>query len=172
MNNERYINLLLRLHACDPAIDHIRTTGLSLAEAWEASEQGDHMAWLLAHLLDRQRLALVLADVVEPTLAYDPPKENRPRKCVEALRKFARGEITQDELVAYGNSAWHAEEVVWSSSLATSSAAWTVSWDAAWAAARATKAAGNFSSAPIIRRHVGATEIVALAEAYAAKHNV
>lgn len=166
MNNERYIKLLEHLKACDPAVDHIRDTGLSLAEAWEQSHRGDHMAWLLAHLVDRRRLALVLADVVEPTLAYVPDNENRPRKCVEALRKFARGEIEREELRAAGNAAGVAS---WAAGAAVEDAASAASVAASWAASWA---AGGNTTAIIIRRHVSSDEIVALAEAYADKHGI
>ncbi len=87
---------------------------------------------------------LFAADCAEHTLHIFEevcPDDKRPAEAIEAARKFARGEITQDELAAARAAAWAA---AWDAAGAAAraaardaarAAAWAAAWDAAWDAA-------------------------------------
>ena len=62
------------------------------------------------------------AERVLPIFEKDSPKDDRPRKAIEAARAFARGEIDDAARTAAWDAAWDAAK--------------DAAWDAAWAAAR------------------------------------
>jgi hypothetical protein len=81
-----------------------------------------------------KRARLYAADVAEHVLNIferEQTDDDRPRKCIEAARLFANGEITKEELDAAGEAAG---EAAW----AAAWAAWAAAW-AAWAAGEAAR---------------------------------
>ena len=78
-------------------------------------------------------MAADFAEAVLPIFEKEHPDDDRPRKAIEAARKYANGEITAKERAA----AWDA----------ASDAAWAAASDAAWAAARAAERAAAWAAA-------------------------
>ena len=131
--------------------------GPALFEAEYRGEMLDHEDKIVvreARLLrrfdrwDERNARLFAADCAEhvlPIFEKKYPKDDRPRKAIEAAREFARGEIDADAAGAAGDAAWDA---AWAAARAAGDAAWDAAWaarDAAWAAARA--AAGDAGTA-------------------------
>jgi len=92
---------------------------------------------------------LFAADCAEHVLSiYEKkyPDDDRPRNAIEAVRKYANGKITREELDAVGDSAWAAAwaavgDSAWDAAgdavgTAARAAAWAAWGGAAWAAAR------------------------------------
>ena len=71
------------------------------------------------------------AEHVLPLFEAERPNDDRPRKAIEAARRFANGEATQEERAAAEAAAGAAARA------AAEAAAGTAAWDAARAAARA-----------------------------------
>lgn len=94
---------------------------------------------------DLHELACKFAESVLHIYEKKYPNDLRPRKAIEAKRKFIKGEISKDELDAARAAA---RDAAWAARAAARAAAWAAArdaaWDAAWAAARAAaaKAAG------------------------------
>jgi len=91
---------------------------------------------------DEQSARLFAADCAEqvlPLFEAAHPGDDRPRRCIEVARRFARGEASQQELDAAWDAAWAAAGVA--AQATAQYAAWAVAravaWDAAWAAAGA-----------------------------------
>lgn len=79
-------------------------------------------------------MAADFAEAVLPIFEKEYPDDSRPRKAIEAARKYARGEITDQERDAARDAA-RAAGVAWDA------------WDAAWVAARAAGAARDAARA-------------------------
>ena len=84
---------------------------------------------------------LFAADCAEHVLSiYEKkyPDDDRPRNAIEAVRKYANGKITREELDAVGDSAWAAAWAAVGDAVGTAAraAAWAAAGDSAWAAAR------------------------------------
>ena len=79
-------------------------------------------------------MAADFAEAVLPIFEKKHPNDDRPRKAIEAARKFANGEITNQERAAAGDAARAAARA------------------AAWAAARASARAAE---AKVIRKYLG-----------------
>lgn len=81
---------------------------------------------------DGERLARLMAcdfaERVLPVFEEQYPDDTRPRDAINAARRAAYGEATEDELAAAGDAAWAAAGAAW--------AAWATAW-AAWAAGAA-----------------------------------
>ena len=61
--------------------------------------------------LTEQEQRLIAADFAErvlPIFEAHYPDDDRPRKSIEAVRAYARGEITKEQLSAAGSVAWSA----------------------------------------------------------------
>ena len=87
--------------------------------------------------LTEQEQRLIAADFAErvlPLFEAQYPDDDRPRKAIDAVRAYARGEITKEQLDAAwdaaGDAAWAA---AWD---AAGDAAWAAAGDAAWDSAR------------------------------------
>jgi hypothetical protein len=87
-------------------------------------------------------MAADFAESVLPIFEKEYPKDDRPRKAVQAARDFSNGKITDQERAAAGAAAWGA----------AGDAAWGAARAAAWAAAWG--AAGD-AQAKIIRKYLG-----------------
>jgi hypothetical protein len=84
---------------------------------------------------------LFAADCAEHVLHFyedEYPDDDRPRKSIEAARKFARKEIDDAAWDAARAAAWDAARAAaWAAAWdAARDAAWDAAWAAAWAAAR------------------------------------
>ena len=108
--------------------------------------------------LTEQEQRLIAADFAErvlPLFEAQYPDDDRPRKSIEAVRAYARGEITEVQLSAAGSAAWYAAGAAARAAATTTAAAAAVAaanaaalgatWSAAASAARA--AAGAAGSA-------------------------
>ncbi len=81
------------------------------------------------------------AERVLPIFERQHPDDNRPRKCIEAARAYARGEIDAAARAAAWAAAWDA---AWAAAgAAARAAAWAAARDAAWYAAGYAAAAGG-----------------------------
>ena len=79
------------------------------------------------------------AELVLPIFEKQYPNDDRPRKAIQAVRDYANGLISAEELDAARDAAG-----------AAASAAWDAAWaagDAAWAAGDAAGAAGDAAAA-------------------------
>jgi hypothetical protein len=126
------------------------TSGIDAATARKAGATFDDIVWVAsvrAHTNSdiERRLRLWLADCaahVHHIYAADYPNDDRPRKAIEASRRFARGEIDDAARAAAWAAAWAAASVAraaaWAAAWAAArAAARAAAWAAAWAAARA-----------------------------------
>ena len=78
--------ILERLHACEDAREWIAAhPDLSPRELYAQCERGDWLVWLVAHVIDRRRLAGILCEIV-------PDSEPRPGACIDLLQRFADGD--------------------------------------------------------------------------------
>ena len=105
--------------------------------------------------LTEQEQWLIAADFAErvlPIFEAHYPDDDRPRKSIEAVRAYARGEITKEQLSAAGSAAWSAAgaaaRATTTAAAAATAAASAAAWDAAWsAAASAARAAAGAAGA-------------------------
>lgn len=81
----------------------------TLEAAWAGCARPNELLRWLAHTADRRQLALCVAEMAQPALqvASDPG----PAACIDALRRWARGEATTDELRASADGAEQAGRV-------------------------------------------------------------
>jgi hypothetical protein len=139
---------LSRHDACRKAREWVGD--MSAPKAWAKCEQADWMIWLVieATLLDDRSLRLFAADCAEHVLHFFEekcPKDDRPRKAIQAARDFANGTIGAAARDAAGDAAWAAARAAaWDAAgaaaraaawAAARAAAWGAAGDAAWAAA-------------------------------------
>ena len=91
--------------------------------------------WALRAVDDHKReIRLFAADCAESVLhIYENahPDDDRPRKAIEAARRYANGEISKEELEDASRAAWYARKTAW--------AAWYAAWTARKAAENAAR---------------------------------
>jgi hypothetical protein len=128
--------------------------------------------------LTEQEQRLIAADFAErvlPIFEVHYPDDDRPRKSIEAVRAYARGEITEEQLSAAGSAAWSAagaaaraaaaraaaaaDAAAYTAVAAANAAALGATWSAAASAARA--AAGAAGSAERAWQQQRINEVVA-----------
>jgi len=145
---------LIEMDACQDAIDWIKDR--TIQQAWNDCHCGDWMLWLLEQMkekegwLDEKEIMLLGCWCSRRALKYIPEGETRSLKAIEAKEKWARGEITKEEVVvicnvakAVINTAW----IVWGSTkLVANSAEWTAAWNVTCAFAKAATGAANVST--------------------------
>jgi len=94
---------------------------------------------------DRDRIARLFAcdcaERVLPIFEKEYPDDKRPRLAIEAARKFAIGQATQEELFAAWDAAWAARDAAWVAAWAARDAAGAAAWAARDAARDAAGAA-------------------------------
>ncbi len=143
-----HATLLDTLNACEEAVEWAETQP-DLQTAWKACRRGDWMLWLLAKTsVDKNdpRLRLMACDFAEAVLHLVPEGEDRPRKTIETARRFAAGEVSEEELdrgARDARAAWVAAK----NALADASAAWGSAWGSARAALVAWAASAAWGSA-------------------------
>ena len=86
----------------------------------------------------------------ESALKYVPGGEDRPRQAIETARRYARGEVTEDELEAASSAA---KDAAWAAARdAASFAAGAAAGAASWAAARDAAGAAAWAAAGAVAR--------------------
>ncbi len=84
------------------------------------------------------RLMADVAERVLPVFEKKYPDDKRPREAIQAVRDFADGKITEEELEVKKEAAWIAANDIsrksgWDDARHNArAAAWTVAWAAAW----------------------------------------
>ena len=94
---------LKKLNACPDAIEWAKTQK-SFKVAWENCERGDWMLWL-AQKLDVDDRKLTLAKALCAKQVEHLMKDKRSTDALEACFRYAKGEITREELDKFANDA-------------------------------------------------------------------
>jgi hypothetical protein len=145
-------------------------------QAYIECKRGDRMLWLAAKLFPRARVVLAACDCAEQGLRY-APGEDRLRVALDDGRRWARGELTMEQMraayqaafeVACGPSAadTRAARIAASYCAAACAAACEDdATDAAYAVVLAAPADSFAASADIVRRHFSFDEFLNAMEA-------
>jgi len=128
---------LINLDVCKEAIDWVEDR--TIQQAWKDCHRGDWMLWLLEQMegekgwLDEKEIMLLGCWCARRALKYVSEGETRPLKAIEAKEKWAKGEITREEMDAARSAA---NAAAWATtSIAERFAAWAAARSAARAAA-------------------------------------
>ena len=124
---------LKKLNACDDAIKWVRTQE-SPEDAWNNCERGDWMLWLARKLKIDDRL-LTLAKATCANQVQHLLTDQRSIDALDACFRYAKGEITREELNVYAASADAAAAAASASASAADYAATAAAYYAAYAAA-------------------------------------
>lgn len=149
------------------------------ADAWQNCRRGDWMLWLLGKVSGgpgsdaRRRLVLAACECARLSLHHAPDGEDRPRRAIEVVEAWARGEdgvTLRDVMVAceaavaagaYATNAVYAAHVAYAAN--TTAAAYAAyATAAANAAYAATEAIAQ--CADIVRRHYAYRDVVRVIE--------
>jgi hypothetical protein len=84
---------LLKLHPCSDGLAFANSCGFDFTKIWETCPRGDWLIWLLRQmdLLDKPtavRMAIACAEHVLEHVEKKYPLDKRPRKAIEAARKW------------------------------------------------------------------------------------
>ena len=103
MTNKKTLELLRSLEACPMAIDWIERDKLTLRQAWFKCKQADWLIWFANKykMTSHQELVLVACACAEKALKFVPKGENRPRKAIEAAKKWAKEPTEENRRIAY-----------------------------------------------------------------------
>lgn len=148
MNAQQFEKFLIDKDACEDA--QIFCKGKSLKEAWDTTDRGDWMLWLMENsenkVTDKQYrlIAVKCARRVQHRM-----KDQRSIDALDVAERYANGQATDDELKA----AWAA----WAAA-AWEAAAWAAAEAAEWAAVGVV-AAERKAQADIIREIVPVFEL-------------
>lgn len=157
-------SLLKRIGACEDAREWAKTQP-DLQTAWANCKRSDWMLWLLSKTtVDKNdpRFRIIACDFAEAVLYLVPEGENRPRKAIEVVRRFALGEATRKELAdaraaakdAASAASWDAASAAKDAAKAAAKgASWYAAWNAAWAAALADARAAAWNAASAASRN-------------------
>ena len=133
---------LIEMDACQDTIDWVEDR--TIQQAWTDCQRGDWMLSLLETMkkeegwLDEKEILLLGCWCARRALKYVPEGETRPLKAIEAKEKWAKGEITREEMDAAKAAARSAARSVANAAYAAANAtnATNAARVAAWAAAR------------------------------------
>jgi hypothetical protein len=170
MNAVEFRKLLVFQGACVEALAWSK--GKSLKTVWETCERGDWMLWLTAKMIGKvgwpshQQVVLAACDCAETALVYVPAGEERPKKCIEVVRKWTRGEATLTEVQQARNAA--AAAAAAADAAADAAAAYAAYAAAAYAAAAYADAAAAAADAAYADAYAAAAADAAYADAAAA----
>lgn len=147
MNAEQFDALLVSLHACSEASEWAR--GKDLKTVWETCERGDWLLWLCERMVGQkgwptqQAVALAACACAETALKYVSHGDVRPKRCIEVVRAWARGETSLDAVrtastdaddaagyAAHNNDAAHNDDAAYYAARAACYAAWYAVHDA------------------------------------------
>lgn len=127
MNNDKFINLLRAVEACDDAVEWCQIHGGTLAELWNDCERGDWMWWLLTKT--------------------DVPRKEQSVKFTRWCAKRVAYATYADAYAADAADAYADAYVAYAASAAADWAADAAARAAAWAAAAARAAAAAAANA-------------------------
>ena len=116
MKNKQLLSRLRKINACSEAVDWV--DGMDFKKAWETCERADWMLWYMCKTemgTKRERIHIV-CDCAATALKHVPKGEDRPRKAIEAARRYADNPTDENA--------------------AARAVAWAAAWDAAWDGAR------------------------------------
>ena len=136
MNAQQFEKFLIDKDACEDA--QIFCKGKSLKEAWDTTDRGDWMLWLMENsenkVTDKQYrlIAVKCARRVQHRM-----KDQRSIDALDVAERYANGQATDDELKAAWAAAWAAWEAAAWEAAAWAAAAWAAWEAAAWAAREA-----------------------------------
>ncbi len=139
-NMEKFVEKLVRMHACKPAIEWLEKEGFkTLDDAWQVCEDGSWMLWLEGNLSGkpgsekRKKLVLASCECGRLSLPYAGSSKDLIQNTYETAEKWAKGEggVTLDDVRA----------AAYASNAAASNAAAYDAANAAYAAAYAADAA-------------------------------
>ncbi len=114
-----------------------RWTAMDILDLPESEVSAEDKIWAVtkAEIIEEEKLHEFACRCAEEALKLVKDPDPRSVAAIEAKRKWLKGEITDEELVAARGAAWDA---AWAAaSAAASDAAWDAARAAAWAAARA-----------------------------------
>jgi len=134
---------LEKLSACKEAIEYVKTRK-SAVDAWMNCERGDWMLWL-AKRLDVDDRMLTLAKATCANQVRHLMKDQRSLDAIDACFRYARGELTREELNEYADAAYDAAYAAYDAYYT----AYDAAYDAAYAAAAAAAAAASAAAARI-----------------------
>jgi len=134
--------LLNRLGACNDAVNWVGER--DLATAWAECERADWMLWLCGRMIGKdgwpthQQIVLVVclcAETALPIFEKKYPKNDRPRKVIEAARAWANGTGTKAQARAAVAAAADAAYAAYAAAVAAAADAAYAAYAAAYAAA-------------------------------------
>jgi hypothetical protein len=137
------VRRLKAIGACEEAVVWAKNYK-TLRSAWKSCERGDWMLWLCANMQGkkgwptRQQIVLVCCDCAELSLKLFEDKyanDKRPRLAIEAVRKWANGEGTIEDVRSAATSAAYATSPAAAASAAAAYAAAATAATAAYASA-------------------------------------
>ena len=106
---------LRRLGACSDARAWAKDQ-VSFPAAWIACDRGDWLLWIAARVItdpaDRMLVVLAACDCAETALVHVPADEERPRRCIETVRAWTRGEATIEQVREGRDAAYAAAAAV------------------------------------------------------------
>ena len=152
---------LLEQNPCSDGLAFADSCGFDFAKIWQTCDREDWLIWLLrkAGLLDKPtsvRLAIECAEHVLEHFEKKYPNDKRPRKAIEAARKWledptasasASAAYAASAASASASAAYAAASAAASAAYAAASAAASASASAASASASAASAASSASAA-------------------------
>jgi len=107
----KFRNKIIKLKACPEAVEWVGDR--DFATAWRECKRADWMLWLAPRLegqhgITRKGIILAACACAETALQYVPEGEHRPRMAIEAARKCANDNTTdnRDAAGAAGVAAW------------------------------------------------------------------
>jgi len=166
---------LIERKACKEAIDWVEDR--TIEQAWNDCHHGDWMLWLLEEMKgekgwpDEKQNTLLGCWCARRALKYIQEEETRPLKAIETKEKWAKGEITREEMNAARAAASDAVKVaVYNVTRAKESSA---AWGAARAVARAAAMTAAYDAANDAARAAawGATRAAAMTAAMTAVYH-
>jgi len=150
MEHKDFVLRLRELKACPEAIDFVAQHRYSFKEAGETCERADWMLWYIFRAgmgTKRDRIHLV-CDCASTALKYVPKGEDRPRKAIEATRKYADNPTEENRVAAH--AAAYVAHVAYAAANAAAAAA-----AAAATAVYAAKKQAHIKMCNMIRKKVG-----------------
>jgi hypothetical protein len=151
------LKILRKLGACESGIDYYKNNqecesveiAIEKLLASEYTKKYNWTNWLISNMLSNDnkiRYAIFAAESVLDLFENGMPKDDRPRKAIEAAKNYLSIKNTAAEDAA-GAAARAAARAAWAAEDAAGDAARAAAWAAAWAAWAAEDAAGDAARA-------------------------
>ena len=102
MDNRSLLALLKGIKACPEAIVWIEKEKLTLEQAWNKCDRADWLIWFAdrTKMATHQEVVLTACAWAETTLKYVPKGKDRPRKAIEAARRWALDPTEENRIAA------------------------------------------------------------------------